>query len=459
MGSFEKKRPTDEVVVVESSLRGDDQLLEKQAAKEINNTENNDDDDRSLSVNDTGNLESQEEEEPKDSWRSSKKNIARVASTFYAFLMLGMNDATLGVLLPSIEAHYHLDYLVASVAFVAPFCGYFLVAIFNDFLHRWIGRWGVCAVGTTCHLIGFIICITAPPFPVYVIGYLIIGFGGGGIDGSMNAFVGSLHNANQLMGLLHASYGVGGILSPTIFQAMVAAGVKWNHCYAVLIGMGALNFIITFFAFYGDTGKVYRDTMKNDKDEKSSMRVVATNKVVWMMAVSLFLYVGSEVTIGGWTSTFMIDARGGNIDKMGYVTTGFWTGLAVGRVVLGYATEYFKHEEWCLLVYYIFGCAFLLVFWLVDHLVVSAVAIAIVGFWAGPVFPIIVVVAIKKLPKWLHVSGVGFAAALGGGGSAILPFVNGIISNHTGVKVLGPYAFSMFAGMTVLWMFLMWRTR
>ncbi|CAN6672683.1 bypass of stop codon protein 6 [Trichomonascus vanleenenianus] len=448
-----KSRSEADVVVLETSPP-EDELLEKRArtGKEEEKNEA-----KSLSVAENG--EPQDEEEEKETWRSSKQNTARVASSFFALLALGMNDATIGVLLPSIEKHYKLDHMVASVAFVAPFCGYFIVALLNDFLHRRIGRWGVCVFSTSCHLIGFIISITGPPFPVYVIGYLIIGFGGGGIDGSMNAFVGGLHNANQLMGLMHAFYGVGGILTPAIFQAMIAAGVRWNFCYSVLIGIGVLDLAATIVAFYGDTGKMYRKSVENDKETKSSVRVVLTNMVVWMTAISLFLYVGSEVTIGGWTSTFMIEVRHGNVDKMGYVTTGFWLGFAIGRAVLGYVTEYFKREEWCLLVYYILVCTFLLIFWLVKHLVASAIAIAFVGFWAGPVFPVVIVVAMKKLPKWLHVSGVGFAAALGGTGGALLPFVNGVIANHAGVKVLGPYVFGMFVGMTVLWLFLMWRTR
>ena len=51
------------------------------------------------------------------------------------------------------------------------------------------------------------------------------------------------------------------------------------------------------------------------------------------MALFLFTYVGVEVTIGGWIVTFLITERGGG-PSAGYISSGFFGGLTVGRVVL-----------------------------------------------------------------------------------------------------------------------------
>ena len=61
-------------------------------------------------------------------------------------------------------------------------------------------------------------------------------------------------------------------------------------------------------------------------------------------------------------------------------------------------------------------------FGLIPQFYVSAVSVALIGFFLGPLFPAAVVAATKLLPKHLHVSAIGFAAALGGGGAAIFPF-------------------------------------
>lgn len=92
-----------------------------------------------------------------------------------------------------------------------------------------------------------------------------------------------------------------------------------------------------------------------------------------------------------------------------------------------------------------------LLFWLVPQFIVSAVAVSLQGFFLGPLFPAVVVAATKSLPKHLHVSAVGFAAAFGGGGAAILPFAVGAIAQSKGVGVLQPVILALLGVLFLLW--------
>lgn len=49
-------------------------------------------------------------------------------------------------------------------------------------------------------------------------------------------------------------------------------------------------------------------------------------KAVHLMALFILVYVGTEVTIGGWIVTYVIDERGGG-PSAGYVSSGFFAGL------------------------------------------------------------------------------------------------------------------------------------
>ena len=55
--------------------------------------------------------------------------------------------------------------------------------------------------------------------------------------------------------------------------------------------------------------------------------------------------------------------------------------------------------------------------------VVSAVAVSLLGFFTGPLFPAAIVVAAKLLPKHLHTPGIGLASALAGGGGAMYVYL------------------------------------
>lgn len=95
--------------------------------------------------------------------------------------------------------------------------------------------------------------------------------------------------------------------------------------------------------------------------------------------------------------------------------------------------------------------AFELVFWLVPQFVASAVAVAFVGFFMGPLFPSVIIVMSKLLPVHLHVSAIGFAAAFGGSGAAILPFGVGAIAQAKGVQVLQPIILALLAAILLVW--------
>jgi fucose permease len=60
--------------------------------------------------------------------------------------------------------------------------------------------------------------------------------------------------------------------------------------------------------------------------------------VTWLCALFLLGYVGIEVALGGWIVVFMIQVRQGEAFASGMTATGFWLGLAVGRIVLGFVT-------------------------------------------------------------------------------------------------------------------------
>lgn len=95
-----------------------------------------------------------------------------------------------------------------------------------------------------------------------------------------------------------------------------------------------------------------------------------------------------------------------------------------------------------------------LCFWLIPNFTSSAIFAGFLGFFLGPLFPAAIVVATKLLPRRLHVSAIGFAAAFGGGGAAIFPFVVGAIAEAKGVQVLQPIALALLAGILALWLIL-----
>lgn len=161
----------------------------------------------------------------------------------------------------------------------------------------------------------------------------------------------------------------------------------------------------------------------------------------------------SIVALAGWIVTFMLRVRSASPYAAGISATGFWAGMTVGRVFLGFITDRFG-ERICVGIYLGVAIGLELILWLVPNFVVSAIAVAFLGFVFGPLFPAAVIVCAKLLPQRLHVAAIGFSTAIGGSGGAIMPFVVGLNTQAKGVQVLHPVIMALLAAISIIWLLL-----
>lgn len=324
--------------------------------------------------------------------------------------------------------------------------------------------------------------------------FVVAGFGNGLSDAGWNAYVGNMARANEVLGFLHAFYGVGGVIAPLIATTMInKANLGWWNFYYFMVslkppllppysppfsittrvcecmtfsnstthlqlGLATIELVWCTAAFWTQTGAVYRALVSHSRSDNAGGGGLRTAlfkrpyaRVTWLCALFLLAYVGTEVSLGGWIVQFMIQVRKANNFDSGMTSVGFWLGITLGRAVLGFVTPKLG-VKLAVSVYIPIAMALELVFWLVPHFYVSAVAVALQGFFLGPFFPAVVVAATKLLPRHLHVSTIGFAAAFGGSGAAILPFAVGALAQAKGVQVLQPIILAFLGIMLVLWL-------
>jgi fucose permease len=328
-------------------------------------------------------------------------------------------------------------------------------------------------LGPFFHLIAYIINACHPPYPVLVISFMLAGLGNGIEDAAWNAWIGAMSNPNEVLGFLHGLYGVGGTIAPLVATTLITkANVPWYYWYYCMIGAAAVELANSAHAFWDCTGAVFRAanprTSGNGSRLKEAILQRPAARVTWLAALFLLGYVGIEVGLGGWIVVFMIRVRDGERFASGMTATGFWLGLTIGRIVLGFVTPKIGEKLaitvripgptlWALAdfqsqIYLPIAMGLELLFWLVPQFYVSAVSVGLIGFFIGPLFPAAMVACTKLLPKHLHVSSIGFAAALGGSGGALFPYVIGVIAQAKGVKTLQPIILSLLAVILALWL-------
>lgn len=171
-----------------------------------------------------------------EAWNDSRTNIYRVACTFWSFIIMGLNDATYGAIIPYLEDYYHLSYTIVALVFLSPFVGYNVASVLNNTIHMRLGQRGVGFLGASCHLVAYVIICLHPPYPVLVVAFSLAGLGNGLEDAGWNAWIGAMANANEVLGFLHGFYGIGGVIAPLIATAMITkGGLPWYYWYYCMV--------------------------------------------------------------------------------------------------------------------------------------------------------------------------------------------------------------------------------
>ncbi|KAF8439080.1 major facilitator superfamily domain-containing protein [Boletus edulis BED1] len=397
---------------------------------------------------------------------SLRANI-HFAALCWAAVLNGWNDGSNGPLLPRIQQVYHVGYAVVSLIFVFTTLGYISGSISNMLLTERIGFGKVnCVliqnraftrdlgrrfVGSLIQVVAYCIAAAGVSFPAFLFAYTINGYGIA-LQAAQNVgyVIRFKDNPELRMGLLMGGYGVGALLSP-LSATYFAQVPHWSYHYLTCLGMAVLNTIFLTGVFrlrpqeecLVEIGIM--DTEKGTSTE-SQFRQIMALKDVHLLALFIFCYVGAEVTLGGWIVTYIIDFRHGG-SSSGYIATGFWAGLTIGRVALLKVNKLIG----ALLVYSLLAVALEFFVWFVPSLIGDAIAVACIGVLLGPMYPLAMNHARRVLPQWLLTGAIGWITGSGQAGSALIPFVTGAIAQRAGVKALQPVLVAVFVVMTTLW--------
>lgn len=132
--------------------------------------------------------------------------------------------------------------------------------------------------------------------------------------------------------MLHAAYGLGCAISPIVATRMVAAGLGWNSYYYVLLGWAIANTATLAITYHPKfmlpkhedeemvelptsaanptpiklDGSVPTTATTPPPRRRGPLMIVLTNRLCWILALYLVLYLGLEISTGGWVVEFMI---------------------------------------------------------------------------------------------------------------------------------------------------------
>ena len=256
---------------------------------------------------------------------------------------------------------------------------------------------------------------------------VLIGFGGGVINGAASALVSdiSLEGRGARLSVLGVFFGIGAMSAPLVISLLLD---RFGYGPAVAwLGVVMVPFLLLTAAIRFPVPK---------RVEGISLREAVQlirQPTLLLLGLMLLIQSGLETTMGGWTAPFYQEQYGIATDRALLYITLFWTGLMLARFLHGTALHFLPATSAIpgSLALAVVGGA---VMTFAPNLPIAAMGTFAAGLGCGGVFPLLLSLVGDRYADVSGTAfGIAFTLALIGG--MLLPFVTGVLGSAFGMRI------------------------
>ncbi len=382
----------------------------------------------------------------------------QITLAFSAFILVGATDGAIGVVIPSISSHYGVDKAIVSLLFLCSSAGYLVAAFNSGLLVKNLGQRRFLLLGASAIIVGALSVSIMPPFALLTLPFFFVGFGIATLDAGLNTYIAVLPHGAERLNYLHAFYGAGALLGPIIASTFLVIGLTWNYVYSLWVILGLGLFFGFALVFKKPDGVPTPQTHGGTEGNTSSMVHVLHLPVAWLVASFLIFYVGTEVSLGTWSYSFLTEQRHQPALFSAWTVSGYWMGLTLGRAVLAKLVSQLS-ERVAIQLCVIGVMLSILLTWVIPLGIVSAIGLFLTGFCLGPIFPTTIALMPQLFSKRLLATAIGLVVSLGSLGGAFFPWLSGNLAQAFGIWIILPYAIVLATIMFIIWILLQLRQK
>src|SRR5260221_6472340 len=259
------------------------------------------------------------------------------------FVFIGVSMTMLGPVLPYFTHRWNLTDGQAGLFCSTQYFGSFLGTVATSWLLPRMGFSKVISAGYFCFALG-LACLGLGPLFFSTAFVAIYGFGYGLSNPSINLRATNLPSVNvaAAVSLLNFSWGIGAVSSP--FLVAFFLGRMSLRALAEMLTACFLTLALVHFMQKADP------VASSEARPKRSLAVwrATLQPAPWISLALLFcLYVGIEISVGGWVALDEKRLVGFSTAKMAPAPAFFYGFLLLGRFLLPFALKHFSQRALC----------------------------------------------------------------------------------------------------------------
>ncbi len=345
---------------------------------------------------------------------------------FMAFIILGMSDAVVGPTLGILSTQVSVGLSAISGIFASRSIGYVIGALGGARLYDRFSGHSMLA----CALVLVAVSLATIPWIgslwLLLAAFAILGVAQAMVDVGGNTLLIWTYGdrVDPIMNALHFCFGAGAFLAP----ALVGLASRWQGgatapymLIAVLIAPLAVSI-----------SRRRSPLSPNRSAARLSWRHLP--KGVLLFILLLFLYVGAEVSMGGWLASYVQVLGFGDQATAAYMSSAFWGAIMVGRLLsvpLATRTAPGRLLK-ILLLAGIIGTTVGII-WRGSALALWVTVLSM-GLALAPVFPTVMALAERRIAITGEITGVLFVG--GSLGAMVIPWIIGQLFEPVGPSSL-----------------------
>ena len=376
---------------------------------------------------------------PPRRWRPTRHTVAVLAVAYWIYVVNGVLNSELGPSLPGMVQSFHIDLATAGTIFTTQFIGYLLGALGSGIV---ADRWGyqrVMILAAVLTALGTAGTAWAGTWLTAIALTGAAGVGFGVTDSLCNAVVAAQvpSEGGVALNLLHTFFGVGALLGPLLVGLFLATAAGW-HAMFLVTGVLALSCVGCIMVAHipppphlAASGGAHAAPRAGQATPDPVGRGAWVARHLWLLIGLLFLFVGMEQVIGGWSTTYLNRALGAHLDVAARSVALYWAAVTLGRLVASLLAVRLSNER-LLGGSVIVALAALVALATAGTIGPALLALAVVGLGFAPIYPTIMALAARAYPRRFATLA-GLITAAGGLGGAIFPWLGGIVGQTWGL--------------------------
>jgi len=371
------------------------------------------------------------------------------------FFAWGFLTALNDVLSPYLRSVFALTFAESALVQTAFFFAYFVSSLPSSAIVARIGYKNGLAVGLVFMAVGAVMFLPAASwvsFPLFLAALFVLGSGITLLQVAANPYVtmlGAPESAAARLTLTQAFNSFGTTLAPIIGGSLILSAVTSDRVgeqaaqqaaavrgpYLVI----ALVLIVMAVAFY--FLRLEEPTEEPERPTWKAIKECLAQPRLSLGVLAIFIYVGTEVTIGNFLINFITAEIGVTNVAAAHMVGFYWGGAMVGRFI-GSALLRRINAPLLLAIVATLACALVGVS-LITTGQVAVYALIAIGLCNATMFPTIFSLGVEGLGR---LSGVGsslLVQAIVGG--AVIPLVIGALADHIGLGNALGYCIGLYA--------------